>query len=294
MKKLKGIIPPIPTPFIDDEIAFDKLEENISKWNQTELAGYVVFGSNGESAFLTREEKIDLIKAVKSCSAANKLLIAGTGSDSIKETIFLSNKAADAGADFALVLTPSFYKGKMNHQALIDYFTRVADSIAVPLIIYNVPKFTEINISAETVSVLSQHPNIAGIKNSSENIADTSELVFRNSKDFSVLVGTASVLYPGFCVGAVGGIVAVANIAPHYCINILKLFEEDNHEEALSIQQKIIKVNRAVTAQFGVAGLKKALDMLGYFGGEPRAPLQKLNDNEVEILRNVLAEADLL
>lgn len=294
MKQLKGILPPITTPFINGELAIDKLEFNINKWNKTELSGYVVMGSNGESVFLTRDEKVKLVEMTKKFSSPNKLLITGTGSDSIKETILLSNECADRGADFALVLTPSFYKTEMKHGAFIKYFTAVADAIKIPLIIYNVPKFTGVDIEAETVAQLSEHPNIVGIKNSSENVRQNNEYVSSTKEDFAVLVGTASMLYSGFTSGTVGGILALANIAPKECIQIQKLIEKGNLKEALVIQNKMIPVNKAVTAKYGVPGLKYAMDLIGYFGGEPRAPLSNLNETSKEDLKLILSRAGLL
>lgn len=294
MKQLKGIMPPITTPFINGELAIDKLEFNINKWNKTELSGYVVMGSNGESVFLTRDEKVKLVEMTKKFSSPDKLIIAGTGSDSIKETISLSNECADNGADFALVLTPSFYKTEMKHSTFIKYFTAVADAIKIPLIIYNVPKFTGVDIEAETVSKLSEHPNIVGIKNSSENVRQNNEYVSYTKDDFAVLVGTASMLYSGFTSGTVGGILALANIAPNECIQIQKLTEKGNLKEALDIQNRMIPVNKAVTVKYGVPGLKYAMDLLGYFGGEPRAPLSNLNETSKEDLKLILSRAGLL
>jgi 4-hydroxy-2-oxoglutarate aldolase len=294
MKKLYGIMPPIATPFLNDEIAFDKLAENLSKWNKTELSGYVVMGSNGESVFLTRDEKLKLVEAVKKNIPEEKFLIAGTGSDSVRDTISLTNDSAERGADYALILTPSFYKSEMKPAAYVKYFFAVADRTNIPVIIYNVPKFTGVDIEAETVAQLAKHPNIVGIKNSAENLRQTAELVSMTGKNFSTITGTGSVLYTSLTVGAVGGILALANIAPNECVKIQKLVEEGNHPKALKLQQKLLPVNKAITARYGVAGLKAALDMLGYFGGEPRLPLSPLQVSDKETLKNILNEAGLL
>jgi len=294
MKELKGIMPPIATPFVNDEVAFDKLVQNFSKWNKTGLSGFVVMGSNGESVFLTRNEKLRLVEEVKKNIFENKLLIAGTGSDSIRETISLSNEAADRGADFALILTPSFYKSEMKPVAYIKYFSAVADKTKIPVIIYNVPKFTGVDIEAETVAKLAEHKNIVGIKNSSENIRQTTEMIDQTPKDFAVIIGTASVLYPGLAVGAVGGILALANIAPNECVQIQEFVQEGKHTEALELQKKMLPVNKAITAKYGVAGLKAAMDMLGYFGGEPRAPLSVLSEPDKLQLKLILVNAGLL
>lgn len=294
MKKLYGIMPPIATPFINDEIAFDKLADNLSKWNETELSGYVVMGSNGESIFLTRDEKLKLVDGVRKNISAEKLLVAGTGSDSIKETVSLTNECAERGADYALILTPSFYKSEMKPAAYIKYFHSVADQVKIPVIIYNVPKFTGVDIETETVSKLATHLNIVGIKNSTENLRQTAELVSMCNKDFAVITGTGSILYTSLTVGAVGGILALANIAPNECIKIQKLVEEGKHTEALELQQRFLPVNKAITAKYGVAGLKAALDMLGYFGGEPRAPLSVLQESDKKDLQQILYKAELL
>ena len=291
---IKGIFPPITTPFINEELALEKLAENISKWNKTDLSGYVVLGSNGESTFLTREEKLTLIENVKKNATKDKLVIAGTGSDSIRETISLTNAAAEKGADYALILTPSFFKEKLDSNSFIKYFNEVADKIDIPLIIYNVPKYTGVNIETYPVAKLSEHPNIIGLKNSSENIAHLAEIIYNSKDDFITLVGTASVLLPGLCAGAAGGILALANIAPNECIKIINLFNDGKLIEARKLQGKMIPVNKAITGKYGVAGLKAAMDMLGYFGGDPRSPLNKMSKNELEDMKNILIEADLL
>ena len=294
MKQLKGIMPPIATPFINDEVAYDKLAQNFLKWKKTDLSGFVVMCSNGESVFLTRDEKLKLVKAVKKNISDDKLLIAGTGSDSIRETISLSNEAAENGADYVLILTPSFYKSEMKPAAYIKYFSAVADKTKIPVIIYNVPKFTGVDIEAETVAKLAEHKNIVGIKNSSENVRQTTEMIDQTPKDFAVIIGTASVLYPGLAAGAVGGILALANIAPDECVQIQKFVEEGKHTEALELQKKMLPVNKVITAKYGVAGLKTAMDMLGYFGGEPRAPLSALSESDKQIIKQILVNAKLI
>jgi 4-hydroxy-2-oxoglutarate aldolase len=291
---LTGIFPPLTTPFLNDEISFEKLKSNIESYNQTKLAGYVVLGSNGESPFLSFEEKIRLIAAVKNYSSSDKIIIAGTGSESIKETIRLSNIAAQGGANYVLILTPSYYKSNMDKQAMIDYFTTVADGVKIPVILYNVPKFTGVNIEAETVAKLAEHVNICGIKNSNENLAHLSEIINNCPNSFNVLVGTASILYPGLLLGATGGIVALANIAPGECINIFELIKKGELDKAKSIQLNLIELNKAVTSKYGVPGVKAAMDLLGYFGGEPMKPLRKLNYEQLVDLKSILKKAGLI
>jgi 4-hydroxy-2-oxoglutarate aldolase len=289
---LKGIYPPLTTPFIDDEVSFDKFLENLIKYEMKILSGYVLFGSNGESVFLTREEKLQLITTIR--KHTNRKIIVGTGLDSIKETISLTNDAAEAGADYALIITPSFFKSEMKHHTFLNYFTRVADSVMIPVILYNVPKFTGVNIEVETIVELSSHPNIIALKDSTEISSRISELAANVHPDFRLIVGTASVLFSGLSSGAVGGILALANIAPDECLQIYNLIREKNFERALEIQNRMIPVNRAVTAKFGVAGLKAAMDMMGYFGGHPRLPLEPLNEAQLIELKMILKKATLI
>ncbi len=288
---IKGIFPPIVTPFIDDEIAFEELEKNILQWNQTKLSGYVVMGSNGESAFLTFREKVQLTEAVAKYASSDKVIIAGTGSDSIKDTIALSNAVKEVGAKYALVLTPSFYKSEMKAEAFKIYFNKIADAAKIPIIIYNVPKFTGVDIAAGTISELSHHENIVGVKNSSENIAQFSEIISSVEKDFSVIVGTASILAHGLVAGASGGIVALANVAFNECLELFRSVEKNDLQKAFELQNKLIKPNRAVTSQFGIAGLKSAHDMIGFFGGMPRSPLQPLEVEKILEIKKIFSDA---
>ncbi len=289
-----GIFPPITTPFVNDEVAYDKLAENISKWNNYELKGYVVLGSNGEAVFLTREEKLRVIETTKEFMSVDKTLIVGTGSDSIKETIALTNDAAEIGANAALVITPSFFKDKMNHNEFINHFNAVADLSLIPLIIYNVPKFTGVDIEPRTVVELSRHENIIGIKNSSENLEQLTEIITDTPNNFQILVGTASILENGLRAGADGGILALANIAAQECINIYKFVESEKFIESENLQLKLLEINKTVTSKYGVAGLKAAMDLLGYFGGLPRLPLSPLTDIEVEEVKSELIKSNLL
>lgn len=289
---LKGIYPPLTTPFESEEVSYEKFIENILKYEKKMLAGYVLFGSNGESAFLTAEEKLQLIRSAR--KQTNRILIAGTGLDSIKETITLTNDAAEAGANFALIITPSFFKTEMKHHTLLNYYTKVADSVMIPVILYNVPKFTTVNLEVETVIELSSHPNIIALKDSTEIPSRISEISANVSPDFRMIVGTASVLYTALLSGASAGILALANIAPDECIQIFNLIRERNFEKALEIQNRMIPVNKAVTAKYGVAGLKAAMDLVGYFGGLPRLPLEPLSEAQLIELKIILKKAALI
>ncbi|GBD87862.1 4-hydroxy-tetrahydrodipicolinate synthase [bacterium BMS3Abin03] len=291
---LKGIYPTLTTPFRRNEISSKMLIENLNKYNKKKLSGYVILGSNGENVFLTREEKLKLISTIREHTGKNKTLIAATGFESIKETVSMTNKAAKLGVDYALIITPSFFKSSITRKVLITYYTAVADKVTIPVIIYNVPKFTNVNIDAETVAELAAHPNIAGIKNSTENIAQLSEIIIHTPDKFATLVGTGSVLLDGLSAGAVGGIIALANVAPDNCIKIYDLFKSGKIKAARKIQQRMLSVNKAITFRYGIAGLKTAMGILGYYGGTPRKPLQPLTANNVKNIQNILIKAELL
>ncbi len=291
---IEGILPPIPTPFSGDDVAYDRLTENVSRWNHTGLSGYVVFGSNGENAYLTTDEKLRLVEVVRESAAPGQSVVAGTGCESTRQTIRLTNEAAARGADAALVLTPSYYKGRMTHEAFVAHFTAVADAADVPILIYDVPKFSGVHIEPKTVIELSQHPNIVGVKCSSGNVAELIEIVDGAAAEFSTLVGTASVIYPGLCVGGRGGILALANVAPDQAVAIYEHARAGRHDAALALQRRFLTVNRAVTAQYGVPGLKAAMDKLGYYGGPVRSPLRPLEQAELDDLDQILRSAGLL
>lgn len=293
--QLNGIFSPIPTPFdSEDEIAQSALVKNLTHWNQFALRGYVVLGSNGELVLLDEQERLQVLKAARSAIPAGKILIAGTGCQATRQTIVLTKKAAAIGADAALVLTPSYYRGQMTPQALIQHFHAVADASPIPVIIYNMPACTGIDLAAETVAAMAKHPNIIGIKDSSGNIVKIGEIKRLVGSDFQLLAGSASFLLPALSVGAVGGILALANIAPGECLAIYQHFLNGELEEARALQVRMIPVNTAVTRSFGVPALKAAMDMLDLYGGPVRAPLSPLSESTKRELRDILVQGGIL
>jgi len=284
-------MPPIATPFENGEPALDRLKENLEKWNRTELSGYLVLGSNGEAVYLNEQERLSVVEASREAIPSSKLMLVGTGMESTRETIRFSNQAAKMGADYALVVTPSYFKGSMKPQILFDHFTSVADSSQIGILLYNVPKFTGINIEPDLVARLSEHPNIVGIKDSSGNIGQLSEIVHLSQKGSAVFTGSAPVFFTALCAGAVGGILAVANVVPQEYCRIQALFHKGQLEEARELQNRLTPLAKAVTVTHGIGGLKVAMDLAGYFGGEPRAPLQKPGKAAEEELRRLLARA---
>lgn len=275
MLKLNGIFPPIATPFDHNgEIYKAKLEHNVTKWNKTGLSGYVVCGSTGESVYLTFEEKLELFELVAKHAASEKLLLCGTGVESVRETVDLTNRAAEMGYKAAMVRTPHYYKNMVNNgaaQAL--YYRAVADQSKIPLMIYNWPQATGVDIPADTVAALSEHPNIIAIKESSGNIEKVMQMIRETKPGFQVLVGSAPTLAPSFAVGAVGAVLAYANAAPYSTIAIWEAHRQREFDAAMDWQRRIAKAAVLVTVKYGIPGLKYAMDLNGYYGGPVRLPL---------------------
>ncbi len=273
--KLQGIYPPVTTPFQHDGSLYKaKVRHNVEKWNHTSLSGYVVCGSTGESVMLTPEEKFDMFGWVAEAAAPEKLLIAGTGVESVRETVMLTNRAAEMGYKLAMVRTPHYYKNLVNNTAAqVTYFRAVADQAKIPLMIYNWPQTTGIDISCEAVARLGEHPNIIAIKESSGNLEKVMQLLREVPKGFQVLVGSAPTLWPSLMVGAVGAVLAFANAAPYACITIWEAYRTRETEAAEDWQNRIARAAQLVTTKYGVPGLKHAMDLAGYYGGPPRLPL---------------------
>ncbi|KAM9819286.1 4-hydroxy-2-oxoglutarate aldolase, mitochondrial [Syngnathus typhle] len=284
---LSGVYPPIATPFTaQEDVDYDKLEHNLRKYASIPFKGLVVQGSNGEYPYLTEEEREEVVKRVRRSMPANKLLIAGSGCESTRATLELTAKMSDAGADAVLVVTPCFYKGKMDARALIQHFTKVADGSAVPVILYSVPANTGLELPMDAIVHLSQHPNIVGLKDSGGDITRMGLIVHKSKdQDFQVLAGSAGFLMAAYCVGAVGGVCALANVLGQPLCDLERLCSSGRWEEARELQARLIEPNAAVTRKLGVPALKQAMEWFGLRGGVCRSPLGPLRQEETERLR---------
>jgi len=273
--KLQGIFPPIATPFDHKgDIYVSKIQHNVEKWNLTSLAGYVVMGSTGESVMLTTEEKYLVWEQVAQHAAADKLLIAGTGVESVRETVALTNRAAEMGYKAAMVRTPHYYKNLVNRAgAQVLYYRAVADQSKIPLIVYNWPQTTGVDIPVEAVVAISEHPNVIAIKESSGNLEKVMQMIREVKHGFQVLVGSAPTLWPSLLMGACGAILAYANAAPYSVIAIWEAYRTREEAAGLDWQNRIGRAAALVTTKYGIPGLKYAMDLNGYYGGPPRLPL---------------------
>ncbi|HYL68223.1 MAG TPA: dihydrodipicolinate synthase family protein [Candidatus Limnocylindria bacterium] len=285
---LHGIFPPVTTPFASDgSVALERLRQNLARYNRVGLAGYVINGSTSESVLLRWEEVYRVWETAKEAAAPGKTMIAGTGAESTPETIEHTNRAASFGYDAALVRTPSFYLPVMTENALAEHYLRVADAARIPILIYSVPVFTQLQVEAPLVARLAQHPNIIGMKDSSGDVPGVAKIIAAVPRTFRTLVGSAATLYQSLEVGAIGAILALACPFPELCVEIYEASRAGDSARAKTLAQKLIAPAKMLGVQYGIAGLKYAMDRLGYCGGPPRGPLLPVDEvakREIDVM----------
>jgi 4-hydroxy-tetrahydrodipicolinate synthase len=285
-----GIFPALTTPFADEgSVSLTDLKHNIRRYNATDLAGYVVIGSTGESVLLKQAEVEGILATVKEAAAKGKKLIAGTGAESTTETIERTRRAAEIGYDAALVKTPYYYKPSYKPEVLVAHYRRVADESPIPVFLYSVPQFTGIALESPEVILLAQHSNIIGIKESSGNVQRVAEIIAGTPPAFQVLVGAAPTVYPSQVLGARGAILALASALPEKCVALFELVRKGHHEKARELQSVLARASRLILSECGIAGLKHAMDQRGYRGGLPRLPLLPLHEEQKKRLNELLA-----
>lgn len=288
--KLRGIFPPLTTPFSDNgDVDLKRLRKNLERYNQTKLSGYVMNGSTGESVLLGWDEVEKLWATAREAADSDKVMVAGTGSESTAETIRNTKRAAALGFQAALVRTPSYYKPFMTFEAETTHFFRVADASPIPVLIYSVPIFTNYTVEAPLVAKLATHPNIVGIKESSGNVQRMKDIVSATPKGFNAMTGSALTLSEALDAGAVGAILAIACVVPDACVDLYEASRRGETERVEQIKKQAIAPAAALVTKFGIAGLKWAMDRVGYYGGAPRAPLLPVNESAKVELDAILA-----
>jgi 4-hydroxy-2-oxoglutarate aldolase len=292
--RFEGVFAALTTPFSGDAIAVEEFKKNILRYNTTGLAGYAVLGSTGEAVFLSDDEAESLLGAARAVAAPGKIIIAGASRESTRLTGEFVRRMAGLGANAALLKPPHYYKAAMNQDALKRYFFDVADSVPIPVIIYNIPQNTGIPVDPPTIIELARHPNIAGIKDSSGRLANLSEVAAAVRPDFSFLLGAGAIFLAGLLLGASGGILALAAAVPDLCVEIHSLFHRGRLVDARKLQIDLVPLNKALTETLGIPGIKYALDLLGYSGGPPRPPLRPLDEDGKTCLRQLLERLGLL
>jgi 4-hydroxy-2-oxoglutarate aldolase len=289
--EIRGIFPALVTPFASGESVFlSAVKENIRRYNQTGVAGYVVIGSTGESVMLSREETDSILAAAKEAAAPEKLLIAGTGAESTAETIARTKRAAALGYQVALVKTPSYYKPVYGPETYLHHYRAVADASPIPILLYSVPQFTGVTLETPAILALAVHPNIVGVKDSSGSVQRVGEIVASAPSRFHVLTGGAAVIYPCLVVGARGAILALAAALPEKCVELYELVQRGQHENAKQLQQVLAQAAKHIVYDNGIAGVKYAMDLRGFAGGLPRLPLLPLTEEKKRAIAAVVLQ----
>jgi len=285
MLALKGILLPTTTPFDHSgQISTPDITSNIKEWSARGVIGFVVLGSTGERVHLDEREYLEVIEVSR--AATDSVLIVGAGQQSTVNTIKEIKNAARVGAEAVLVITPYFYRPAITQETLINYYTAVADAAPVPVMLYSMPPLTGIKIEPETVARLSEHPNIIGVKDSSNDVAGFRRTVELCPSDFAVMTGNGTVLLDALRAGATGAILAVGCVVPAVCVEIFRSFAAG--EDAEKLQEELTPLASAVTTKYGIGGLKAALDLAGYRGGAVRAPLRMAEEAARAEIKSVL------
>jgi 4-hydroxy-2-oxoglutarate aldolase len=293
--RLQGILPPVVTNFdAAGEIAPILFRENLRRWIETPIDGVVLFGSNGEGALLDEDEKARLTAFARDVVPAGYLLIGGASGESTRATVRQARQLAAEGADIVLVHPPAYFGPYLSVAALMDHFRALADASPVPVLLYHVPKYTKVTLEAGFVAELTRHQNVVGMKDSSGDIKRFADYTNACERNCRLFIGNGALLFTALELGAAGGIVGVANFAPHLCADVVRLVREGLSAQAGQVQGRLSPLHREIVAAHGGAGCKAALDLMGWAGGPPRAPLRPLADRERQQLARVMQEAHLL
>jgi 4-hydroxy-2-oxoglutarate aldolase len=293
--RFSGLFHPLVTPFTPEgDVDPGALARNARRLLETPLTGLVVLGSNGESPQLEDDESDRLIAAVRDVVPAERPLLAGAARESTRATIAACRRAAALGVSAVMVRTPSFYKNMMTTDAFVRHYTAVADASPVPVLLYNVSVYTGVTLQADAVALLSQHPNIAGIKESGNDMQLLGDYLAAAADDFVVLCGSATSFYSALALGVHGGVLALSGLLPDECARLRALVTEGHFAEARSLQARLMPLARAIGAQHGVPALKAALTLVGFETGDPRPPLRPAPAAVVTLLRTQLTAVGLL
>ncbi len=292
---LKGVFPPHITPFKKNgELDLHALRECVDFWIEGGVSGLVTCGSNGEAPYLSREERKRVIETVIDQANGRVPVIAGTGAISTIETIQLTKDAQDLGADAALVVTPFYYKH--SNEEIYQHYKTVAEAVDIPIILYNVPKFTGISMDPSVVRrVVEECDNVIGIKDSSGNLAQVSEVIRLIEGKISVLAGSADVFLSTLMLGGDGAIIAVAIFAPKMCRDLYEEFKAGNFERAAKLQATISFLNEVIVRKLNqLAAVKYAVSIQGVPAGYPRRPTLPLKKEEMRQVEEALKQAGII
>lgn len=279
---LGGVFAPITTPFdvASGDIAPQHLKDNVARHFADGLDGVVVAGSTGEAPLLDPDEHRRAVAWTREATPQGKWLIAGTGAESTRQAIALTKGAAEAGADAVLVRPPSYFPA-VAARALANYYRAIADASPIPVLVYNIPKYTHVQLPPELLEELSTHARVVGVKDSSGDLKNLA--AYREAApQWAVFVGSGSLLLPALELECDGGIVAVACYAARLCAELLTAFHAGDRDTASALQNRIGPLDKEIVSKLGPAGVKAAMDAVGLYGGPPRPPLAPLSEPDRE------------
>ena len=294
-KVLGGVLGPVVTTFDDTtgDLAAVPFRANVRAHLDAGLSGVVIAGSTGEAALLEEHERHRLLEWARAIVPDDRWLIAGIGAESTRLTIRRAHEAGERGADAALVVAPHYYGAQMTPEALAAHFRQVADESPLPIILYNIPKYTHFPLAAGLVHELASHENVRGIKDSSGDLTQLGGYLDAQSDRFTVLTGSGAGLYPALEMGARGGILAVGLFAAPVSVSVCRAFASGDMAAAGRAQERLVPLARTVVSELGVAGVKAALDLVGLTGGRVRAPLLPLRGAARERVAELMRAAGL-
>lgn len=282
--KIEGILPALTTPFAGGEVSPRHLRRNLERYERLELGGYLVLGSTGEAVLLDADERRRLLDAARAALPVGKPLVAGVSAEATHDAVRQARAAAESGADLVLVSTPHYFRAQMTTEALVVHFTAVAEESPLPVLLYNVPKFTGLELPRETVMRMSEHENVAGLKESSGDLAYLRSILAAVGPDFRVLCGDSSILRSALDSGAVGAILAAATVLPEPLILVAQRREMTGDD-----LESIAQAAAFIGGRHGVPGIKAAMDSRGLYGGPVRNPLQPVTGETAREIDEVIA-----
>lgn len=288
----KGSIVALATPFKNGQIDEEALRNLVEFQIENGTDGIVPCGTSGESATLTYEEHCRVIDIVIDQTKKRVPVIAGSGSNSTHETVFLTEHAKKAGADGALIITP--YYNKPTQEGLYQHFKYVAEHVNIPIVMYNVPGRTSVNMQPSTVIRLSEIPNIVAIKEASGSMDQASEILIGAKKGFGLLAGEDTLYYPLMCIGGAGVISASVNVCPKLAADLYDAFEKGDMKKSLELHNILFPLFKVLFIETNPIPVKKGLELLGLIGPEIRLPLLPMTDAGTEKLKAVMKQVGLI
>lgn len=288
----KGSMPALVTPFKDGAVDFDTLKKLVEWQIEQGSTGLVPVGTTGESPTLTHEEHDAVVEAVVEAAAGRVPVIAGAGSNNTAESVRLASHAEAAGANAALVVTP--YYNKPTQAGLIAHFTAVHDSCNIPIIIYNIPGRSVVDMTPETMGELAKLPRITGVKDATGDLARVCAQRITCGKDFIQLSGEDATAHGFNAQGGVGCISVTANVAPALCAQLQNATLDGDYAKALEIADRLMPLHHAIFAEPGLCGAKYGLSKLGLCAEDVRSPLLPVTDGTKAKIDAAMRHAGLL